>query len=1636
VVTTRTVISFLAVLLVLFQWGFVRGGTWYVDGLVAESGDGQTWKTAFARIQEGIDAASEGDTLIVAQGTYVENIHFNGKNIILQSTEPPHSHVVRSTIIDGNEVGSVVTFSGTENETCVLSGFTIRHGKGSYGGGICGGTEDNRTHATIEDNVITTNQADCGGGLAHCDGAIRSNIILDNSAWFRYYLGGGGLLRCGGTIEHNIIARNRSEWGGGLFECHGAIQNNVVSGNSAYDGGGLYRCHGTIQNNRISLNSARYGSGGGAYQCDGTIRNNIISDNSAYFGGGLDWCKGEIVNNTISGNTGHYSGAIHGIGGPIRNCIIWGNPTTDGSQLAPWSTATYSCIQDWTGGGEGNISEDPHFASGYRLSPDSLCIDAGMNEDWMWEAVDADGNPRILQGKTSMTVDMGAYEYVSEPPPRKTWHVDGSVPRSGDGSTWETALKTVQEGIDRASHGDTVAVAEGTYVENIHFNGKSIILRSTDPSNPAVVANTIIDGDQAGPVVTFLGVEDETSVLSGLTIRNGCGEYVGGICGGTLKYRTHAAIRYNVISGNSGPGLMYCGGIIQNNTISRNTAAYGAGVYGCSGTIENNTIYGNSAESGAGLSGCSGIIRNCIVWGNIGLSQLSDCSTPTYSCIERWRGGGEGNINYFPYFVDPDNDDFHLRSWSPCVDAGDPTSPFSREPEPNGQRVNMGAYANTPEAACKSPDGDNDGLPDDWETRFLGDLARGPNDDPDDDGISNIEEYHRGFSPIVPPACWHVDGSLPFSGDGTTWETAFTTIQEGIHAASEPDTVIVAEGTYLENIHFSGENIILRSTDPSNPAVVANTIIDGNQAGPVVTFLGTEEETCVLSGFTIRNGSGEYGAGISGGTWNYPAHATIRNCTISGNSGSGVGLCDGIIESNIITSNLAKQGGGLYRCAGLIRNNIITRNAADWSGAALYGCSGTVENNTIYGNSTEWDAAVDNCHGTIRNCIVWGNTPRRIGQISNSSAPTYCCIEEWMGGGEGNIAFNPYFVNADNGDFHLRSWSPCIDAGDPSSPFSKEPEPNGGRVNMGAYGNTPEAASKSPDTDADGLPDLWEVHWFGDLEQYGAADADGDRIPNIMEYLYAWDPATPARTLVENLTTGRRYQTIQTALCEAIEGDEIVVYPGLYVENVRFGGRNVVLRSIDPLHPKVVANTILDGNQAGSVVTFSGTEDESCVLSGFSIQNGSADRGGGINGGGWDPATHVKIGTHATIEHNVITRNSGGGIYCCDGLIRSNRICGNSAGSGGGLHACSGRIENNVIFSNLARDGAGLYTCHGIIRNNIIAGNAADGQYWDDGPGGALAHCHGTIENNTIVGNSAAGGYSAAGGLYGCDAAILNCIIWGNDPPDGVQLGYSSAPTYSCIEGWTHGGEGNIAEEPRFVDPDGADNDPETFRDNNYHLRRDSPCIDAGDPSSDYSNEPEPNGGGINMGAYGNTSEATTSELVDTDGDNMRDDWETEHFGNLDRDGSGDADGDGLTDREEQRYLSDPHGYDTDGDGLLDGEEVHVHGTDPTLADTDNDGTPDDREVAQGTNPLDPWDAFTITGIFIEGNQVHFVHPAQPGYWYCFEYSYRPKAGLWAHVDFWRSRQGITSHAFVLDCSYHLFSWDKGFFRVTASPYP
>jgi len=302
--------------------------------------------------------------------------------------------------------------------------------------------------------------------------------------------------------------------------------------------------------------------------------------------------------------------------------------------------------------------------------------------------------------------------------------------------------------------------------------------------------------------------------------------------------------------------------------------------------------------------------------------------------------------------------------------------------------------------------------------------------------------------------------------DGSA-EHPFDSIREAIDAASETDSVVVLPGTYTgegnRDISFRGKRIRVRSIDPSDSQVVAATVIDcqGTQAAQHQGFLfkTVESAQSVLAGLTITNAYASYGGGILCSNNSSP---TISQCVLRGNKA-------------------VKHGGGFYNASGspLVTNCVFSGNTAE-NGGALYNFSNAqVVNCTFINNLATSGSKIHNQGGvlTLVNCILWNNTPPEVRVGAGTVSVTYSDVR---GGftGVGNIAADPLFADPANGDYHLKSqagrwdplsasWvidgitSPCIDAGDPGSSVEDEPEPNGGRINMGAYGGTIEA-SKSP----------------------------------------------------------------------------------------------------------------------------------------------------------------------------------------------------------------------------------------------------------------------------------------------------------------------------------------------------------------------------------------------------------------------------------------------------------------------------------------------------------------------------------------------------------------------------------------------
>ncbi|MBC8527562.1 MAG: right-handed parallel beta-helix repeat-containing protein, partial [Candidatus Cloacimonetes bacterium] len=171
----------------------------------------------------------------------------------------------------------------------------------------------------------------------------------------------------------------------------------------------------------------------------------------------------------------------------------------------------------------------------------------------------------------------------------------------------------------------------------------------------------------------------------------------------------------------------------------------------------------------------------------------------------------------------------------------------------------------------------------------------------------------------------------------------YPTIQEGIDASVNGDTVIVDTGRYYENINYNGKNIVVASLflTTQDTSYISQTIIDGDSSGSVVIFENDEDSTAVLCGFTIENGFGEgypyyFGGGI---TCKNSSCSTLENLLITNNyAGFGGGIyckeSSPIIENVTITDNYAGLGGGIYcsHSSMTLENVNITNNSAHYGG--------------------------------------------------------------------------------------------------------------------------------------------------------------------------------------------------------------------------------------------------------------------------------------------------------------------------------------------------------------------------------------------------------------------------------------------------------------------------------------------------------------------------------------------------------------------------------------------------------------------------------------------------------------------------------------------------------------------------------
>ena len=613
-----------------------------------------------------------------------------------------------------------------------------------------------------------------------------------------------------------------------------------------------------------------------------------------------------------------------------------------------------------------------------------------------------------------------------------------------------------------------------------------------------------------------------------------------------------------------------------------------------------------------------------------------------------------------------------------------------------------------------------------------------------------------------------------------TQDTWHTSIQLAIDEANDYDDIEVGPGTSNEAIDFLGKAVRLYSS--WGPEV---TTIDGGGAYHVVQCVSGEDGNTILEGFTITGGdaNGTYPDDSGGGMYCENSSPTVTNCTFSGNSATNSGGGMGNLDSSPTVSNCTFSG----------------NSATNYGGGMLNADSSpTVSNCTFSGNTaTEGGGMYNffNSSPTVVNCILWDDTPDEIVEVGSSTTVNYSDVqggtgESWFG--TGCIDADPGFVNPGGGDLRLvSSASPCVDAGDNNSLPADTADLDGD-------GNTTEPIP----FDLDGN------------ERIVDGDLDGTATVDMGAYEFqTW--------LIYNITQDIWYGTIQGAIDDANDYDEIEVAPGTYNEAIDFLGKAIRLYSSGGSEV-----TTIDGTGHYQVVQCVSGEDANTILEGFTITGGSR----GMFNDGSSPTV-----TNCTFYEN--WGYHGGGMYnrnSSSPTVTNCTFSGNSAQDGGGMgnrNSSSPTVSNCVFSGNSASDAGGGMYC--------------------DGSSPTVSNC--TFSNN--VATNYGGGIRS----YAGDPNVTNCILWGDTAPSGPEIsidGGSPTVNYSDVQGgWGGAGGNNIDADPCFVDADA----------NDFRLLYDSPCIDAGDNT--YVTEPNDLAGNdrivdgdcngsdiVDMGAYEFTS--------------------------------------------------------------------------------------------------------------------------------------------------------------------------------------
>jgi len=634
----------------------------------------------YSTIQEGIDAADPGETVLVDPGTYVENINFNGKNITVGSlyTTTLDTAYISQTIIDGNANGSVVTFASGEEETASLIGFTITNGNTNSSGGGVHILESSPTlaHLTVKNNI-----ADIGGGIyMGISNSTLNEIVLSNNS------GDGGGIACQeSSPEMNnltIVNNTAPHYGGGLY-CDGSqlsFFNTTFENNSANNFGGGIFCWDTsnisLENVIIRYNNAEQGGGMSIFDSNPMFKDVTVAHNTATkMGGGLS-CSNSIPVFDAEGL-----------------CNIYLNSASEGNDIFSdqplvVNVDTFSVLTP----------------TDFYASPLSNFTFNISNAKKILTAADLYVSPTGDDGNSGTSAD----------DPLKTIRYASSLIYA---DSFQQRNILLMGGV----------YSPGTTGESFPVNLPDYISLKGDLYDPAV-----LDADSTAGVLELLF--NESNTISELTLQGGATAKGGGIyaeLSGGLNLELSKFVLENIVIQNChtnyGAAIFFdeCQVKLKNVLIANNSAGVkGGGLYfaNSSGQVINTTFTDNSGgQSGGAIHNYRSkmLIINTIAWndtpqeiayftsGGSGTYQLSVLNSDIQggeSAIENPEENlvswAESNIDADPVFLNEWNYPYQINNGSPCIDAGTtdttalylPALDLGGDARFFGEYVDIGAY--------------------------------------------------------------------------------------------------------------------------------------------------------------------------------------------------------------------------------------------------------------------------------------------------------------------------------------------------------------------------------------------------------------------------------------------------------------------------------------------------------------------------------------------------------------------------------------------------------------------------------------------------------------------------------------------------------------------------------------------------------------------------------------------------------------------------------------------------------------------------------------------------------------------------------------------------------------------------------